>query len=127
MPPASKKIVESGLHPAPETSLENRVLGYTEEICAAFVAAVQESLLKIQEAERNAIARLNEYVPTEPLMTRKQAAAYLNLKVRQFDLMSSPSNPQIPYVKLGGQKRFRKVSMDAWLDGIEVKKARVQL
>lgn len=125
--PAAQKIIPSGLHPAADPSLESKVLGYTEEICAAFIAAVQASLLKIQEAERNAITRLNEYVPTEPLMNRTQAAAYLKLKLRQFDLLSSPSNPQIPYVKIGGQKRFRKVSIDGWLDGIEIKKRAVRL
>jgi hypothetical protein len=127
MPAASKKIVESGLHPEPAPSLDKRVMTLANEMCRVLTDSVRESLARINDAEKNAIARLNEYVPTEPLMDSKQAAAYLKMPLRTFQAKSSPSNPLIPFCFIDGLKRFRKTSLDSWLDRIETKSAEVQL
>lgn len=120
-------IVESGLHVRPAPSLSTRVLQHTEDICKALMAAVQASLDRIHEAEQAAVARLESYVPTDRLLTRQEAATYLHLKLRQFDLLSRPADTEIPFNKIGGQKRFRKASLDQWLTDTEVKKKAVRL
>lgn len=124
---ASEKIVESGLHPKAPPSLETRVLAHTEDICRAFLSAVKASLDRIKEAEAAAIARLETYVPTERLLDRHEAAAYLRLRVRQLDVMTRPGSTEIPFNKIGGLKRFRKPALDQWLSDNEVKKAKVRL
>lgn len=122
-----QKIVESGLHPKAEPTLDAKVLELTEQICIAFIGTVKESVLKIKEAERTAIARLNEYVPTEPLMDSKQAAAYLRIPLRTLHLMTSPSNIVLPFNRVGDRKRFRKAQLDSWLERNEVKPKGVKL
>jgi hypothetical protein len=124
---ATSKIVDSGLHPRPAPSLEGKVLEYTESICAAFIATVRESLLKIKEAESAAIERLNEYVPTERLLTSKEAAAYLRIPLRSLHLMTCPKNHELPFNWISSQKRFRKAQLDTWLNDNEVKRARTKL
>lgn len=124
---AQAKIVQSGLHPKPPPTLETRVLAHTEDICNAFMAAVRASLDRIKAAEEAAIARLETYVPTERLLDRHEAAAYLKLKVRQLDVMTRPASTEIPFSKIGGLKRFRKPALDQWLEDNEVKKVQVRL
>ena len=120
--PAAQKIIPSGLHPAPEPSLEGKVLEYTGQICSAFMAAVIQSLGKIQEAERAAVARLQAYTPTERLMDSKEAAAYLKIPLRSLHQMTSPHNQELPFNWIGNQKRFRKAQLDAHLERNEVKR-----
>lgn len=120
-------IVESGLHPEPEPTLERTVLQLTDDICKAMMAAVKQSLANIKAAELAAIARLEKYVPTERLLDRHEAAAYLKLRVRQLDVLTRPASTQIPFSKIGSLKRFRKPALDAWLEEHEVKKKRVVL
>lgn len=122
--PASEKIVESGLHPQ---SSEQKVLDYADEIGMALVTLVRESVLKIKEAERQAIARLEEYVPTEPWMTAKQAAAYLQIPLRSLHLMTCPKNIELPFNWIANQKRFRKAQLDAHLLRNEVKRKETRL
>lgn len=124
---ARPNIVESGLHPKPPPTLETKVLAHTEDICNAFMSAVRASLARIKAAEEAAIARLETYVPTERLMDRHEAAAYLKLRVRQLDVMTRPGTTDIPFNKIGGLKRFRKPALDQWLTDNEVKKKAVQL
>lgn len=120
-------IVESGLHPAPEPTLERAVLQHTEQICRSMMATVKQSLANIKAAENAAVERLTAYWPTEPLLTRQQAAAYLNIRLRMLDVMTRPAGTDIPFVKIGGLKRFRKVSLDQWLAEHEVKKTALRL
>lgn len=122
--PAAQKIVQSGLHPK---TPEQNVLEYANDIGVAFITLVRESVLKIREAERAALSRLNEYVPTEPLMDSKQAAAYLNIPLRSLHLMTSPHNQELPFNWIGRQKRFRKAQLDAHLDRNEVRPKEVKL
>ncbi len=120
-------IVESGLHPEPAPTLERTVLQHTDDICKAMRAAVKQSLANIKAAENAAVERLTAYWPTEPLLTRQQAAAYLNIKLRMLDVMTRPASTQIPFVKIGGLKRFRKLALDAWLDEKEIRKRAINL
>lgn len=120
-------VIDSGLHPKPPPSLSTRVLAHTEDICKALMAAVQASLDRIHEAELAAVARLESYVPTDRLLTRQEAATYLHLRLRQLDVMTRPGSTEIPFNKIGGQKRFRKASLDQWLTDNEVKKRTVKL
>jgi hypothetical protein len=124
---AVSKIVASGLHPAPTPSLQRNIAGHADAMCAAIKSSVAGCLARIQDAERNAIERLNEYIPTEPLLDSKQAAAYLKMPLRTLHAQTSPGNPQLPFVWIGGLKRFRKVSLDAWLSDNELKIARTKL
>lgn len=124
---ARANIVQSGLHPKPPPSLETKVLAHTEDICNAFMSTVKASLDRIHEAENAAVDRLQTYWPTEPLLTRQQAAAYLNIKLRMLDVMTRPGSTQIPFNKIGGLKRFRKPALDQWLTDNEVKKVQVKL
>lgn len=124
---ARPNIVQSGLHPKPPASFEKRVLDHTEDICRAFQSTVRASLDRIHEAENAAVDRLQIYWPTEPLLTRQQAAAYLNIKLRMLDVMTRPGSTDIPFNKIGGLKRFRKPALDAWLEQHEIKKAQVKL
>lgn len=119
-----QKIVESGLRPQ---TPEQNVLEYANDIGVAFITLVRESVLKIREAERAALSRLNEYVPTEPLMDSRQAAAYLRIPVRSLHLMTSPHNIELPFNWIGGQKRFRKAQLDSHLERNEVKPKEVKL
>jgi hypothetical protein len=120
-------IVESGLHPKPPPTLETRVLAHTEDICNAFMAAVRASLARIKDAELAAIARLETYAPTERLLDRHEAAAYLKLRVRQLDVLTRPGSTQIPFNRIGSLKRFRKPALDQWLADTEVTKKAVKL
>ena len=113
--------------PQSEPRLERAVADSTDAICRAIKASISASLERIREAEKSAIDRLNEYVPTEPLMDSKQAAAYLNIPLRTLQLKSCPSNPVVPHCWIDGAKRFRKTSLDAWLDRNEVKPPEVTL
>ncbi|MEY2561833.1 MAG: hypothetical protein QOH88_26 [Verrucomicrobiota bacterium] len=120
-------VVESGLHPASAPTLDRKVMELTANICSTFTASVRESLTRITQAERAAVARLEQYVPTERLLDRHEAAAYLKLKLRQLDALSSPRNPLIPFNRIGGLKRFQKNRLDKWLDDSEVKARSVTL
>lgn len=120
-------IVESGLHPKPAPTLERTVLQHTEGICDAIMATVKQSLANIKAAENAAVERLHEFVPTERLLDRKEAAAYLHLRVRQLDVMTRPGSTEIPFNKIGGLKRFRKDRLDGWLDETEVRKRAIKL
>jgi len=124
---STENIVESGLHPKPPPTLERTVLQHTEGICDALTAAVKASLARIKEAEVAAVERLNEFVPTEPLLTRKQTAAYLGIRLRQLDVLTRPGSTAIPFNKLGGLKRFRKCQIDRHLEDMEIKKRKVVL
>lgn len=121
---APAKIVQSGLHPH---SWEEKVLRQVDEICLLFHGTVKASVDRIKAAEEAAIARLETYVPTERLLDRHEAAAYLKLRVRQLDVMTRPGSTEIPFNKIGGLKRFRKCRLDEWLEGEEIKKKAVQL
>lgn len=112
---------------SPEPTFEHVVDGCVDVMCKAIRTSIAASLARIREAEQNAIARLNAYVPTEPLMDSKQAAAYLKLPLRTLQLKSCPSNPAIPHCWIDGAKRFRKTSLDSWLDKNEVKGPEVVL
>lgn len=125
--PAASKIVASGLHPTPPPSLERNIAEHADAMCAAIKYSVAGCLARIKEAEQNAVDRLNAYVPTEPLLDSKQAAAYLKMPLRTLHAQTSPGNLQLPFVWIGGLKRFRKVSLDAWLDDNELKIARTKL
>jgi hypothetical protein len=112
---------------ADEPRLERAVSECVDAMCRAIRSSITASLARINDAEKNAIARLNSYVPTEPLMDSRQAAAYLKLPLRTLQLKSCPSNPLIPHCFIDGAKRFRKSSLDAWLDSVEVKAPEVRL
>jgi hypothetical protein len=124
---ATANILESGLRPEPAPTLERAVSESTSSICHAIASSIAASLMRIREAEKNAITRLNEFVPTEPLMDSKQAAAYLRIPLRSLHLMTCPKNLELPFVWIGGVKRFRKASLDAHLDNAEIKRVKVKL
>lgn len=113
-----QKIIQSGLRPQ---SPEQKILELADDIGIALITLVKEAVLKVKEAEHDSISRLNEYVPTEPLMDSKQAAAYLRIPLRTLHLMTCPSNIVLPFNRVGDRKRFRKAQLDSWLERHEVR------
>jgi hypothetical protein len=123
---ASKIVPIRSEAPVPSPSIDDNVFALVDGLSAALRDSVRDMLANIRAAENDAIRRLNEYTPTEPLMDRNLAAAYLRIQPRTVDYLSSPSVMELPFVWIGGVKRFRKKSLDAWLDDRETKKAKVK-
>lgn len=123
---AAAKIIPSGLAPSPAPSLDEKALALVDDLADALRDSVRDMLANIRSHEQDAILRLNEFTPTEPLMDRKLAAAYLKIQPRTVDHLSSPSVLDLPFVWVGGVKRFRKQSLDTWLDEREVKRKAVK-
>lgn len=119
--PAAQKIVQSGLRPAKPT-LSDTLDAATDEMCNGIRDFVADTYARIKAAEEDAIARLNEFTPTESLMSLKVAAAYLAIPKRTLEYLTSPQVLEVPFVWVGHQKRFLKSSVDAWLRDREVKR-----
>lgn len=125
--PAAQKIVESGLRPTPKPALDNTLRAATQTMSDAIHAEVSRVFAAIKAAEEDAIARLNEFTPTESLMSLKTCAAYLDIPKRTLEQLTSPKVLEVPFVWVGGQKRFIKASVDSYLRDRETKRKGVKL
>ena len=93
-----------------------------EQIAQALKDKINSILSHVTEAEKDCVKRLNEYVPTDRLLTLEEAAAYLHFSVKWLNAQTKPGKtPTIPYVMIGTDKRFRKSALDARLEEIECK------
>ena len=52
----------------------------------------------------------------EPLISRKQAAKFLDISVGTLDAMSGEGDRQIPFYRIGGQNKYRLSEINAWLE-----------
>lgn len=108
--------------------LETEAMHRVEEFCSLLLACAGKSLDRLREAEESALRRLEEYVPTEPLLNTRQAAAYLGFTARWLDEATRPGKePVVPFMMIGGCKRFRKSALDQALTQKEVKPKKVTL
>ena len=53
--------------------------------------------------------------PPSELLTRKQAADYLNIKVATLHNWASTKRYALPFVKIGRLARYRKKDLDAFI------------
>lgn len=117
---ARANVIPSGIEPA---SVDRELLDLVAQIESLFRKRVLMTLHAIQQAEADCLARLHEYTPTERLLDIKEAAAYLKYAPRTLDSWTRPGCiPKIPFILLGGEKRFRKTALDSWLDRQQVAK-----
>lgn len=106
----------------------NRLLAAATALAEAMVAEAWDCIETLRNAETQAIESLRAYVPAERLLTTKEAAAYLRFTPRWLDERTRPGSiPSIPFILIGGEKRFRKESLDRWLDSEEIGQKRVNL
>ena len=52
----------------------------------------------------------------EPLISRKQAAKFLDISVGTLDVMSGDGEKLISFYRVGGQNKYRMSEIDAWLE-----------
>ncbi len=50
------------------------------------------------------------------LMTREQAAEYLDLKAQTFACWAVSGKYNLPFIRVGNSVRYRKSSLDKWLE-----------
>lgn len=62
------------------------------------------------------IKQVIEHLAPSGLMTTEQAASYLTLKPATLQVWRSTNRRTIPYVKIGGQVRYRRTDLDAFID-----------
>ncbi len=98
------------------------------DLAELLVQAASEALANIRTAETDGLLRLNEYVPTDRLLTLKEAATYLGFSARWLDNSTRQDKaPVVPFLIIGGAKRFRKASLDRELESREIKRPKVKL
>ena len=56
-----------------------------EQIAQALKDKINSILSHVTEAEKDCVKRLNEYVPTDRLLTLEEAAAYLHFSVEMVE------------------------------------------
>lgn len=105
-------------------SIDNEIHEASEKLGALIIQRATAALTVIRQAEKAAIEQLNEYVPTERLLLLEEAAAYLRMSPRSLDEGTRPGRePVMPFLIQGGRKKFRKASLDAELEQMEVRAA----
>lgn len=57
-----------------------------------------------------------ERIAPSGLMTTEQAAAYLALKPATLQVWRSTNRKKLTYVKVGGQVRYRRQDLDAFIE-----------
>lgn len=124
---ATQKIIPSGLRPAAKAALDETLRAAADVISEAIRRSLAVTFATIKASEENAIARLNEFTPTESLMDLRLAAAYLAIPKRTLEYLTGPTVLQVPFIWVGGVKRFRKCSLDNWLEEREVRRKAVKL
>lgn len=108
---ASPKVIESGI--TPKVDYDAEILRKAREISDLISNKLATFLLDLTQLQHDCIERLNEWTPTERLLTLKEAAVYLGYESRTLDSWTAPNRPPlVKFTKLGGEKRFKK----AWLD-----------
>ncbi|HEY2711400.1 MAG TPA: hypothetical protein VGI60_02715 [Chthoniobacterales bacterium] len=101
---------------------EKRILRAANLVGKLFEEFTKEALRRLNKAEDEALERLRDYVPTERLMTLKEAAAYLNFSTRWLDegTGAKRKTPIVPVIRIGASKRFSKRAIDQHLAQMEV-------
>lgn len=111
------KIIPSGIKPAkPFYALR-----------AAFDSAAQAAIDELERAQAAALERLEQFTPTERLLTLKEAAIYLQFSPRTIDEYTRGESPKIQFAILGGEKRFRLRWLDEAVESRAVKPRKVAL
>lgn len=122
----SPKVVESGI--TPKVDYDADILRKAREISDLISDKVATFLLDLTQLQHDCIERLEEWTPTERLLTLKEAAIYLKIKPRTLDSYTSPSRkPLVQFTKLGGKKKFRKAWLDTAIESGSVKPPVVRL
>jgi len=52
----------------------------------------------------------------EPLISRKQAAKFLDISVGTLDAISGEGGKLIPFYRVGVQKKYRMSEINTWLE-----------
>lgn len=112
----------------PQNPLVQRYIETVETATTLLALIMGEVLDKLRKAEKSAIERLESYVPTEPLLKTPEAAAYLGFSKRWLDEHTRAGGiPEVPVIFIGGEKRFRKSSLDRYLENREIGKKKIRL
>jgi hypothetical protein len=113
------KIIESGITPQ-----ESRL----DLLKSAMRQYAEQAIAELEAAQQVALARLAEWTPRERMLDTAEAAAYLKKSRRWLDEATRDGrNPLVTYVKIGGEKRFRKAALDDYADRNAVKRQEVKL
>lgn len=56
----------------------------------------------------------------EELLTKREAAAALKISLRTVDYWTAGSNPRLPYVKFGNEKRFVRGDIRRFIEAHKV-------
>ena len=54
------------------------------------------------------------------LMTAVEAAKYLNIPVKTLQTWRCTKRVKVPYLKIGGNVRYRKSDLDAYINGLVI-------
>lgn len=66
--------------------------------------------------EATAAIPVVERIAPSGLMTTEQAAAYLAVKPATLQVWRSTNRKKLPYVKVGGNVRYRRQDLDAFIN-----------
>lgn len=124
--PSKSNIVAHSFEQGAGLDREIHELAYQLGVC--LTNRVESLIDELVTAEKAALTRLAEYVPQDRLLNVKEAAAYLKFSPRWLDEGTRPGkSPVVPFILIGGEKRFRLSSLDQHLTRLEVRGKKVSL
>lgn len=65
--------------------------------------------------ESKAHTKIVERIAPSGLMTTAQAADYLSIKPSTFQVWRSTNRKKLPFAKIGGNVRYRRADLDAFI------------
>ena len=66
--------------------------------------------------QAQAVAETSLFVPRSDFLSPGEAAQHLGVPVRRLESWRSTKRYGLPYIKLGGEVRYRKTDLDRWLE-----------
>ncbi len=62
-------------------------------------------------------ATISASTNADPLLSRTEAAEYLGMKIGTLEVWASTGRYNLPFIKVGRIPKYRKSSLDAWIQG----------